>query len=99
MTMHYFTGEKCPICGSKLKCVEVTDEERTDETGEWQTKFTDPLCTNHNPWIDFTGAKKAGKYEECIKHYVNEINKGKITIKRKNKWFLENKKRLGITQY
>jgi len=90
------TGKKCPICGSYLKSLEVTDEEESEKTGEWKTKFTNPICTNHNPYIGFNFDIELQKQ---IDYFVDRINNNKITVKRKNKFFLENKERLGITRY
>ena len=87
---------KCGICGVSLKSMEITDQEETDRTGEWVTKWSYGYCKNHNPIIQYV--KDVSKRLQTVE-FVRKINDEKITIKRKTKFFLANKDNLGVTRY
>ena len=89
-----YVNKKCGICGSKLKRIEITDEENSTKEN-WVTKMSVPLCRNHNPYIGWN----LEKFDEQIPKIVEKINNKEMTVKRKSKFFLENKEELGITRY
>lgn len=94
----YGKNNTCGICGTQLKQIEVTDEEKTTPE-KWITKMSDPLCRNHNPWIGWDTKEKKGSWNEQIQGFVQKINEHKITVKRKTPYFMAHKTELGITRY
>jgi len=77
--------------GVKMRRVEVWNDENPGIP-----KWSVPMCRNHNIALAWSKEHEAKIQVEKI---VALINNKELTVKRKTKYFLENKDLLGITKY